>query len=203
MENSSNLGIHFQNPRNTSKGAVRFLIKNVHILHNYLIPFFNSMEFISKKGFAARQRAAAPRDFKDLKIICSSVYIGGHEDKNIKNLLLKLANTMNNNRLSNSKQSKSPLLTDEELNILLNLSPVYKHLPDGTTINILNNRIANYRNFIYILISSNKVNYFLNEDDLANFLSINKTSLNRKLKLHQEGLNINNFHIKKVRVFGK
>lgn len=190
LDNSSNLGIHFQTARGTTKGAVRFLIKNTHILYNYLIPFFNKMTFISKKGL----------DFSDFKLICFS--IGGHENENIKNLILKLSNTMNNNRLSNSKKTKSTLLEKDELNILKNFSPIYNHLPDGTTINILNNKIANYRNFIYILTSSNgEVSYFINVDEVANFLNTNKSTLNRKLKLHPEGININNFHIQKLRVF--
>src|SRR6266487_2671624 len=50
LKNSSIMTLNIQKARNNSKNSVLFLIKNIHILHNYLIPFFNEVKFISKKG---------------------------------------------------------------------------------------------------------------------------------------------------------
>lgn len=84
-----------QNARGTTKGAVRIIIGNIPILNNYLIPFFSSLEFKSKKGL----------DFSDFKLICNNLYVAAcvaaaHLNQEIKGLLLKLINTMNNSRLS-------------------------------------------------------------------------------------------------------
>jgi hypothetical protein len=76
--------------RNNSKASVLLLIKDIHILHNYFIPFLNNMEFITKKG----------KDFKDFQIICRAVYNGAHRREDIKSLIIKLSLTMNNYRLS-------------------------------------------------------------------------------------------------------
>ncbi len=40
------------------------------------------------------------RDFQDLKIICRTIYNGGHRIEEIKTLILKLSYTINNYRLS-------------------------------------------------------------------------------------------------------
>lgn len=62
------IGIHYQNARATYQGAVRIILKQISILNNYLIPFFTSLEFKSKKGL----------DFADFKLICANIYIGAH-----------------------------------------------------------------------------------------------------------------------------
>lgn len=61
---SSIIAIRRQNARNNSKASVLLIIKNIHILHNYLIPFFQDIEFKTKKG----------KDFIDFKIICKAIY---------------------------------------------------------------------------------------------------------------------------------
>jgi hypothetical protein len=59
------------------------LIKDIHILHNYFIPFLNKMEFLTKKG----------KDFNDFQIICRAVYNGAHRREDIKSLIIKLSLT--------------------------------------------------------------------------------------------------------------
>jgi len=53
---------------NNSKPLATLTIKNVHFLNNVFIPFFDESQFISKKGL----------DFKDFKLICHTIYMGGH-----------------------------------------------------------------------------------------------------------------------------
>jgi hypothetical protein len=60
------MGINSQKARGNSKSSVLFIIKNTHILHNYFIPFFDKLVFLSKKG----------KDFSDFKIICKAIYYG-------------------------------------------------------------------------------------------------------------------------------
>jgi hypothetical protein len=61
---SSAIAVNYQKARNNSKPSVLLIIKNIHILHNYLITYFDDLKFKTKKV----------EDFKDFKIICKAVY---------------------------------------------------------------------------------------------------------------------------------
>lgn len=37
------MGIYNQKARGNSKGSVLFIIKNIEIIHNYLIPYFDKL----------------------------------------------------------------------------------------------------------------------------------------------------------------
>lgn len=54
-----------------TKNSVTLIIKNIYVLNNYLIPFFEDIKFLSKKG----------EDFKYFKIMCKAIYSGGHIEK--------------------------------------------------------------------------------------------------------------------------
>ena len=69
LQHSSSISINYQKARNNSKASELLLIKNIHILHNYLIPFFYPLEFNTKKY----------KDFLDFKIICKAVYYKCHK----------------------------------------------------------------------------------------------------------------------------
>src|SRR5437667_7869578 len=89
LNSSSVIAINKQKPT-LGKPSLIFAIKNIFILNNYLIPYFESIEFLTKKG----------KDFEYFKIICKAVYNGSHKIDEIKSLILKLSYTMNNFRLS-------------------------------------------------------------------------------------------------------
>nr|YP_010470476.1 LAGLIDADG endonuclease [Inonotus hispidus]UVF37964.1 LAGLIDADG endonuclease [Inonotus hispidus] len=113
-----------------SKSTVSITIQHINVLNNYLIPFFENEEFLTKKG----------KDFYDFKIICKVIYEGGHRIEKIRALILKLSNTMNNFRLSNYK-GEVKFLTQEELEILLNAEPTVIRLPDGRVIDSTTKKI--------------------------------------------------------------
>lgn len=192
MENSGLIGVHSQGARGSSEGAVRVIIRNVHLLNNYLIPFFNTMSFISKKAL----------DFSDFKLICHIIYIGAHKNKDIGPLLLKLLNTMNNNRLSNSKKSKS-IMTADEMALLNNVSPVYEFFSDGSIIDIKTQQKVS-QNSIYILTfsESGEVKRVASRGDIASNLGISLTTLSKYLKLQPEGVTIKGCYLRQVGVFG-
>jgi len=58
-------------------------------LYNYLIPYLDGLEFITKKY----------KDYQDFKVLVKVVYYGGNKDKEIKSIILKLSYNMNNYRL--------------------------------------------------------------------------------------------------------
>jgi LAGLIDADG endonuclease len=113
------MGINSQKARNNSKSSVLFIIKDIRILQNYLIPFFDKINFLSKKA----------QDFKDFKIMSRVVYYGAHKKEPIKSLVLKLSRSMNNYRLSNySGKIPAEFLTKDERDILVNTPPLIEHL---------------------------------------------------------------------------
>jgi len=76
------MGINTQKARNNSKSSVLFIIKDIRILHNFLVPFFDKLrlDFLSKKA----------QDFEDFKLICRAVYHGTHKEEQVRSLILKL-----------------------------------------------------------------------------------------------------------------
>ena len=124
LKNSSTIAVAEVKARNAnSKSSVTLIIKNINGLNNYLVPFFADMEFLTKKGI----------DFKDFKIICKAIYDGAHRKQDIRALILKLSNTMNNFRLSTYK-GIAVALTQEEIEKLLNAGSTVERLLDGRVI---------------------------------------------------------------------
>ena len=111
------MAINIQKTRGNSKSSVLFIIKNLHILHNFFIPFFKKLVFLSKKG----------QDFHDFAIICRAIYYGIQKNDKMYSLIIKLSYTMNNYRLSSYK-SATKNLTNEELSLLKNSPPLVEHL---------------------------------------------------------------------------
>nr|YP_009663696.1 hypothetical protein [Dactylella tenuis]QCW06834.1 hypothetical protein [Dactylella tenuis] len=122
------------------------MIKNVHILNNYLMPFLSEdgLEFRTKKG----------KYFLDLKIICKAVYIGAHHRKEIKSLILKLSRSMNNFRLSTYCGSiPAEKLTENERDIINNALPLVEYLWDGRLRDISSKKIIHqHESCIYKII---------------------------------------------------
>ena len=113
--------------RGNSNSQVFIGIENIRILYNYLIPFLMDLPFLTKKF----------KDFKDFIIICYIIYYKIYKDENIKNLVLKLSNNMNNFRLSSyNGASRIKPITDAEKNKLITATPKCKPLSDGRIINI-------------------------------------------------------------------
>ena len=192
IKESGLIGIHNQNARGTTKGAVRIIIRNISILNNYLIPFFSSLEFKSKKGL----------DFSDFKLICKNIFIGAHLNEEIKVLLLKLINTMNNNRLSNSKKPYIAM-TNNELVLLNKMEPIYKHSSDGSVINMnTGKKVSQYS--IYVLTYENgDIKRVSTRDEIASELNVSLTTISKHLNINSEGVTFKNCHVRKIGVFSK
>jgi hypothetical protein len=77
IENTSVIAINNQKARNNSKGSILLIIKNVNLLYNYLIPYLDGLEFITKKY----------KDSQDFKVLVKVVYYGGKKDKEIKSII--------------------------------------------------------------------------------------------------------------------
>lgn len=123
LKNSSIIAINTAKARNNSKSSVSLTIKNINVLNNYFIPFFDTSKFLTKKG----------KDFNDFKIISKAVFIGAHRNEGIRSLILNLSNTMNNFRLSTYKGIVQ-VLSLEEINLITMALPTIEYLLDGRVI---------------------------------------------------------------------
>ena len=120
LKNSSIIAVTTVKARSNRKSSVAITIKNVRVLNNYLVPFFENMTFLTKKG----------HDFEDFKIICKVVHNGAYKNDEIKNVIFKLSYIMNNYRLSTNTASSIPLSKDEWDKLYFAL-PTVKYLFDG------------------------------------------------------------------------
>lgn len=180
INNSSIISINDISARGNSKPTVRLLIKDVRFLNNYIIPYLSSMPFISKKGY----------DFKDFSLICKLLYVGAHEDVNIRTLTLQLSLGMNKFRLSSYKGAKDKSLTSKELELLNNAITLKNSLGSG------------YKNsVVYFLNISNNDLIVDSLTEAANLLNISSDTLRKLLAKNNEEAKVNNNLVKRIKIF--
>lgn len=98
---------------------VRLIFQDIRLLHNTLLPLFDSLEFYSKKQL----------DYKDWIIIVKLYYSGIHLYPQGEKLINDLKMNMNNYRLSSYKNvNDKPIITQEMINEVLSLEPLYSSL---------------------------------------------------------------------------
>jgi hypothetical protein len=192
-----------------SKSTVSITIQNINVLNNYFIPFFEKDKLLTKKA----------KDFRDFKLICKVIYEGGHRIEQIKALILKLSNTMNNFRLSTSTyKGEVKSLTQKELEILLNStnnSTIIRLLDgrvmDSTTKKILPKLVC----CVYEILKEDGSFILANSlSEAANIVGLYPETLSKYLDiftnpsnsiLYQVGkgefVKIKNHYIKRVRIF--
>src|SRR5690606_9987342 len=132
LNNSKLISINYVPPKGNSKPQVFISIENVRILYNYLLPYLKNLPFLSKKF----------KDFNDLVLICYTIYHKIYKNDEIKNLILKLSNNMNNLRLSSNKDAASlDIITRSEIETLLFADPISVPLNDGRSLNLMTHKL--------------------------------------------------------------
>jgi len=188
-----------------SKPAVTLDIRDVRILTNYFLPFFQKLNFLSKKY----------QDFRDLMLICRTIYNGGYKDEMIRDLIVKLSKSMNDFRLSNYK-GKIPkeIMTEEEISLLENALPLSKHLPDGRVRDISTGTIDhNNESSVYSIIDSDLHPSGGRDESIVDSLKeastivgVHYSTLSKKLDEKSQTnsvalVKINGYTIRRVKVF--
>lgn len=198
LKNSSTIAIATIKARNSNgKSSVSLTIKNINVLYNYFIPFFADMKFLTKKG----------KDFNDWKIICKVVYDGAHRKEEIRSLVLKLSNTMNNFRLSTYK-GVVKYLSQEEIEKLLSAAPTIEHLLDGRVIDITTKKVLPKKNScVYEICEEDGIFILANSlSEAASIVGLYPDTLSKYLDievLNSEGvfLEVKKHKIRRVCVF--
>lgn len=191
LNNSSIISINTQKARNNSKASTSLVIKDIHVLYNYLIPYLDELVFYFKKGL----------DFKDFKLICGAIYMGAHRNKMIKDLIIKLSKTMNNYRLSTYVGNVDNLIV-EEWETLKNVSPLIEHLEDGRKRDLFTNKIIHqHTSSIYeIITSDNEIKLILTLTETAEVIGVTTTTLSKYLD-DIKVVKIKGFFIRRVPIF--
>lgn len=180
-----------------SKPAVTFDIRDIRILTNSFLPYLLKLNFFSKKF----------QDFRDLMIICRTVYNGAHKNEVIRDLVVKLSKGMNDFRLSNYK-GKIPkeVMTKEEINILENALPLSEHLTDGRVRDTVTGNIDhNNESSVYHIIKPNNEELIVKSlKEAGDIVGVHYTTLSKKLDvLSPSGVEINSHLVKRIKVFYK
>nr|YP_009574415.1 hypothetical protein [Arthrobotrys musiformis]QBM31683.1 hypothetical protein [Arthrobotrys musiformis] len=199
LNNSSNIGINVQKARNNSKSSVLLIIKDIRILHNYLISFLDKLTFLSKKA----------QDFNDFKLICNTVYNGAHKKDPVKSLILKLSRSMNNFRLSTYSGSiPAEKLTKNERDILKNALPLVEHLWDGRLRDIDSKKIIyQHDSCIYKIITpKGEILKVQTVSESADIIGVNIKTLSKYLDVEFEvnseyTVLIKNYKIKRIKIY--
>lgn len=154
------------------KPSVIFIVKNIRVLNNYLVPYFNTMVFNSKKG----------EDFLDWKLICEAVYKGSHKKESIRALILRLSYTMNSYRLStNLAKGSVESLTENEINTVREALPTIEHLEDGRLRDVETGQVTINRSLcVYEVIRPDGEILILDSfNDILNILGVGFRTLKR------------------------
>ena len=200
LKNSSTIAITTNKNKainSNTKNSVTLTIKNLNVINNYLIPFFDDMEFLTKKG----------KDFNDFKIISQAIYVGAHRKEEIKSLILKLSNTMNNFRLSTYK-GETQSLSQEEISQILSHAPTVKHLIDGRVIDSTTKKVLPKRtSCVYEICEQDGVVFLANSlTEAGSIVGLYPDTLSKYLDievLNSEGvyIDVKKHKIRRVRVF--
>lgn len=199
IKNSSIIGIFNMKAKGNSKPTVSLEIKDIRLLHNYIIPFLNSMSFISKKRL----------DFTYFVTICQVLYIGAHRDSKIKELIIRHSLTMNDFRLStNEEKSTNKALSLDELTLLKevvsNASTRSNMLCLDNNLHFKEYKISSINNVVYIIVKSNKEEIIISSlKEAADIVGVHYTTLSRLLKsqpINSNEVYVNNNLVKKIEV---
>lgn len=176
-----------------AKPTVSLEIRSVYLLRNYILPFLNSMHFISKKR----------HDFRDFILICNALYSGKHlHDNEIKDLILKVSLTMNDFRLSTNKAySQKVTLASDELTILKNIacsSPSTSWESMEGLVSSLNN------NVVYHIVSPTKELIVSSLKETSEIVNVNSNTLSKLFKASgSNSVEVNNNSVRIVKVFSE
>jgi hypothetical protein len=113
-------------------------ISQIDYICNILIPYFDSLHFRTKKY----------NDYIDFRTIAFLILEGKHLTEKGKQLIIKLGDTMNNNRLStNSNPLTINVATKSELDLLIKSKPLINIDSEGRAIIIHEKKI--YKIYLY------------------------------------------------------
>lgn len=146
-------------------------ISQIDYICNILIPYFDSIDFKTKKYI----------DYLDFRKIAFLILEGKHFTEG-KQLIMKLGDTMNNNRLSTNY---NPLTLDEatksELDLLINSKPLVKIDYEGRAMIIHEKKYIRSSYIIKTIFPNGFISYFSNGVSCAKALHVSNNIITQRL----------------------
>lgn len=145
-------------------------ISQIDFVCNILIPYLDTIEFRTKKY----------QDYLDFKTIALLILEGKYLTSKGKELIIKLGDSMNNNRLSTN-----PIILDDatksELSILIKSDPLINIDSEGRAIIISEGKYIRSTYIIKVYLINGFVNYFTSGISCAKFLHVSNDSITKRL----------------------
>lgn len=172
-------------------------IYQIDFICNVLIPYLDSIEFRTKKY----------QDYLDFKKIAQLILEGKYLINKGKELIIKLGDSMNNNRLSTTTTTGIVLddTTKSELNLLIKSDPLINIDTEGRAIIISEKKYIRSTYIIKVYLLNGSVNYSTNGVSCAKFLHVSNDSITKRLNdgkpvKNKEGLIVAQC-IKRIKVY--
>jgi len=147
-------------------------IYTIDYICNILIPYLDSLQFRTKKYF----------DYSDFRTIAFLIFQGKHLLEKGKELIIKLGDTMNNNRLSTNS---NPLTIDEntrsELDKLIKSEPLIRVDSEGRAMIINERKYIRSTYIIKAIFLNGSISYFTNGVSCAKALHVSNNTITRRL----------------------
>ena len=172
-------------------------IYQIDFICNILIPYFDNIEFRTKKNL----------DYLDFKIIAFLILEGKYLTAKGKELIIKLGDTMNNNRLStNSNILVLDEITKSELDLLIKSEPLIHIDSEGRAMIISEKKYIRSTYIIKAYFINGSFNYFTNGISCAKFLHVSNVTITQRLNdgkpvKNKEGVIVAQ-SIKRIKAYG-
>ncbi len=173
-------------------------IYQIDYICNILIPYLDNLQFRTKKYL----------DYLDFRTIAFLVFEGKHLIEKGKNLIIRLGDTMNNNRLSTNT---NPIVLNEkersELNELIKSEPLVKVDSEGRAMIISAKKYIRSTYIIKATFLNDSINYFTNGVSCAKALHVSNNTITHRLNdgkpvKNKDGL-VTALNIKRIKVYSK
>lgn len=163
---------------------------------NILIPYLDKIQFRTKKYL----------DYVDFRTLAFLTLDGKYLTEKGRQLMIKLADTMNNNRLStNSNPLTLDMATKSELDLLIKSKPLINIDSEGRAMIIHENKYIRSTYIIQAIFLNGSITYFTNGVSCAKALHVSNNTITQRLNdgkpiKNKEGL-ITALNIKRIKVY--
>ena len=147
-------------------------IYQIDYICNILIPYLDNFEFKTKKYL----------DYLDFRTIAFLIYDGKHLLENGEELILKLADSMNNSRLSTSSDKFTiDSKTKYALGELIKSAPLISVNSEGRAMIIKELKYIRSTYIIQAVLPNGSISYFINDAQCAKYFKVSNSTIGRRL----------------------
>jgi hypothetical protein len=171
-------------------------IYQVDYICNILIPYFDKIQFRTKKY----------KDYIDFRTLAFLALDGKYLTEKGKELMIKLGDTMNNNRLStNSNPLTIDMSTKSELDLLIKSKPLIEVDSEGRAMIIHEKKYIRSTYIIKAIFLNGSISYFTNGVSCAKALHVSNNTITQRLNdskpiKNKEGL-VSALTVKRIRAY--